>query len=71
MQGTDWLSVKDNTIIKLGDEKIQKKLTANEKEAETGYLKLESSEITKEMATIKIEKQIQSSRLRRCLLAVF
>ncbi len=41
MQGTDWLSVKDNTIIKIGDEKIlTKKWTANEKEAETGYLKL-------------------------------
>jgi hypothetical protein len=60
MQGTDWLSVKDNTIIKLGDEKIlTKKLTANEKEAETGYLKLnwKASEITKEMATIKIENK--------------
>jgi TonB-dependent SusC/RagA subfamily outer membrane receptor len=60
MQGTDWLSVKDNTIIKIGDEKIlTKKLTANEKEAETGYLKLnwKANEITKEMATITIENK--------------
>ncbi|SEA85729.1 Alpha-2-macroglobulin family protein [Flavobacterium gillisiae] len=60
MQGTDWLSVKDNTIIKIGDEKIlTKKLNTNEKEAETGYLKLnwKASEITKEMASIKIENK--------------
>jgi hypothetical protein len=56
MQGTDWLSVKDNTIIKLGDEKIMtKKLTENEKEAETGYIKLnwKADEIKKEMASIR------------------
>ncbi|WP_026727893.1 MG2 domain-containing protein [Flavobacterium denitrificans] len=60
MQGTDWLSVKDNTIIKLGDEKIAtKKLAENEKEAETGYIKLnwKPEEIKKEMASIKIENK--------------
>ena len=60
MQGTDWLSVKDNTVIKLGDEKIMtKKLAENEKEAETGYIKLnwKADEIKKEMASIKIENK--------------
>jgi hypothetical protein len=60
MQGTDWLSVEDNTIIKIGDEKIlTKKWTANEKEAETGYLKLnwKTNEITKDMATVSIENK--------------
>jgi hypothetical protein len=49
MQGTDWLSVEDNTIITIGDEKV----------AETGYLKLnwKTNEITKEMATVSIENK--------------
>ncbi|OXB16043.1 alpha-2-macroglobulin family protein [Flavobacterium reichenbachii] len=60
MQGTDWLSVKDNTVIKLGDEKIMtKKLTENEKVAETGYIKLnwKADEVKKEMAVISIENK--------------
>ncbi|MFV8355287.1 carboxypeptidase-like regulatory domain-containing protein [Flavobacterium sp. XS1P32] len=60
MQGTDWLSVKDNTIFKIGTEKIlTKKLAENEKEAETGYLKLnwKAKEIKKEMATVSIENK--------------
>ena len=60
MQGTDWLSVKDNTIIKIGNEKIEtKKLSETEKEAETGYLKLnwKASEIKKEFAKIEIENK--------------
>lgn len=60
IQGNDWLSVKDNTIIKIGDEKIlTKKLTENEKEAATGYIKLnwKADEIKKEMASIKIENK--------------
>ncbi|HEY1194076.1 carboxypeptidase-like regulatory domain-containing protein, partial [Flavobacterium sp.] len=60
MQGTDWLSVKDNTVIKLGDEKIiTKKLAENEKEAETGYIKLnwKAEEVKKEMASIKIQNK--------------
>jgi uncharacterized protein YfaS (alpha-2-macroglobulin family) len=60
MQGTDWLSVKDNTVIKLGDEKIiTKKLAENEKEAETGYIKMnwKAEEVKKEMASIKIQNK--------------
>ncbi|MBS7255379.1 alpha-2-macroglobulin family protein [Flavobacterium branchiicola] len=60
MQGTDWLSVKDNTVIKIGDEKIiTKKLAENEKEAETGYIKLnwKADEVKKEMASIKIQNK--------------
>lgn len=60
IQGTDWLSVKDNTVIKIGEEKIlTKKLSENEKEAETGYLKLnwKADEIKKNMATISIENK--------------
>ena len=60
MQGNDWLSVKDNTIIKMGDEKIlTKKLSENQKEAETGYIKLtwKADEIKKEMASISIQNK--------------
>jgi TonB-dependent SusC/RagA subfamily outer membrane receptor len=60
MQGTDWLSVKDNTVIKIGDEKIlTKKRSQTEKEAETGYLKLtwKAAEIKKEMANISIQNK--------------
>lgn len=60
MQGTSWLSVKDNTVIKLGDEKIiTKKLAENEKEAETGYIKLnwKAEEVKKEMASISIQNK--------------
>jgi TonB-dependent SusC/RagA subfamily outer membrane receptor len=60
MQGTDWLSVKDNTVIRIGEQKIlTKKLSENEKEAETGYVKLnwKADEIKKDMATISIENK--------------
>ncbi|WP_304198686.1 alpha-2-macroglobulin family protein [Flavobacterium alvei] len=60
MQGTDWLSVKDNTIIKIGEQKIlTRKLSENEKEAETGYVKInwKAGEIKKDMATIAIENK--------------
>ncbi len=60
MQGNDWLSVKDNTVIKIGDEKIvSKKLSENEKEAETGYIKLnwKADEVKKEMASVTIENK--------------
>lgn len=60
LQGTDWLSVKDNTVIKIGDTKIMtKKMSENQKEAETGYLKLtwKADEIKKEMASIKVENK--------------
>ena len=60
MQGNDWLSVKDNTIIKIGDQKIlTKKLSENEKEAETGYIKMnwKADEVKKEMASINIQNK--------------
>ena len=60
MKGTDWLSVKDNTVIKLGSEKeLAQKLQQNEKEAETGYIKLtwNSDEVTKDLATVTIENK--------------
>lgn len=60
MQGNDWLSVKDNTIIKIGDQKIlTKKLSQNEKEAETGYIKMnwKADEVKKEMASINIQNK--------------
>lgn len=60
LKGSDWMNVKDNTIINIGDEKIlTKKLSENEKEAETGYLKLtwKKEEIKKEMAEISIQNK--------------
>jgi len=60
MQGNDWLSVKDNTVIKIGNEKIvTKKLAENEKEAETGYIKMnwKADEVKKEMASISIQNK--------------
>jgi TonB-dependent SusC/RagA subfamily outer membrane receptor len=57
LQGSDWLSVKDNTTFQIGEQKIvSKKLSENEKETETGYIKLnwKAEEIKKEMATISI-----------------
>ena len=60
MQGNNWLSVKDNTIFEIGDEKIMnKKLAENQKEAETGCLKLtwKVNEINKNTATIKVENK--------------
>jgi uncharacterized protein YfaS (alpha-2-macroglobulin family) len=60
LQGSDWMSAKDNTIIKMGDEKIlTKKLSENEKEAETGYIKIswKADEVKKEMASISIENK--------------
>lgn len=60
MQGKNWLEEKDNTIIKVGNEKIlSKKLTENEKEAQTGYIKLDwkSDEIKKDMAQLSIQNK--------------
>lgn len=60
LKGNDWSSVKDNTILKIGEEKIlTKKLSENEKEAETGYIKLnwKADEINKEMANITIQNK--------------
>lgn len=60
LHGEDWLSIKDNTVIKLGDEKIvTKKLAQNEKEAESGYIKMswKADEITKDMSAISINNK--------------
>ena len=60
LQGSDWLSVKDNTVIRIGNEKVlTKKITENEREAGTGYLKLnwKASEITPDLAKISIQNK--------------
>jgi TonB-dependent SusC/RagA subfamily outer membrane receptor len=60
MQGSDWLSVADNTIITIGDEKIKtNKLKSSKKEAETGYLNINwnENEIDSKMATIKVNNK--------------
>ncbi|WP_420320868.1 carboxypeptidase-like regulatory domain-containing protein [Flagellimonas sp.] len=64
IQGSDWLSVSDNTVISLGGQKIQtKKLDPAKKEAGTGYLKIAWAEdqISKEMAPVKVENKSQVS----------
>jgi TonB-dependent SusC/RagA subfamily outer membrane receptor len=59
MKGSDWLSVKDNTRMKIGGETITSKMTENEKESETGYVKLQwkPEEIKPDMATLSIENK--------------
>ncbi|RZJ65648.1 MAG: hypothetical protein EOO50_12930 [Flavobacterium sp.] len=60
MRGSDWLDVKDNTVFKIGNEKIAtKKMDETEKEAATGYVKInwKASEIKKEMATLSVENK--------------
>lgn len=60
LEGTDWTSIKDNTKFKIGSEKIlSKKLTEKDKEAATGYIKMNwnEEEISKEMATISVENK--------------
>ncbi len=57
MTGNDWLSVSENTIIKIGDETIKtKKLDEIKKEASTGYMKISwnENEINSNMASIKV-----------------
>ncbi|CAM4314901.1 alpha-2-macroglobulin family protein [Gillisia hiemivivida] len=58
MKGGDWLSVSDNTEIKLGGEKIDPmKLEEIKKEAGTGYLKInwKGEEIVEDFGKITIE----------------
>jgi TonB-dependent SusC/RagA subfamily outer membrane receptor len=60
MQGSNWLSIQDNTAFKLGDEKLlAKKIAESEKEAGTGYMKLnwKPEEVTKDMATLTVENK--------------
>lgn len=60
LQGNNWTSVKDKIKFKMGTEKIlSDKLIANEKEVETGYIKInwKADEISKDMANISIENK--------------
>jgi len=57
-QGSDWLSVKDNAKIKIGNNKIlTSKLAENQKEAETGYVKMnwKANEISNDMGNVSFE----------------
>jgi hypothetical protein len=72
-QGTDWLSLKDNTIIKIGDEKIlTKKMDCKRKSSRNrlSKIKWKANEITKEMATVSIENKSKVP-IWRNLLAIF
>jgi uncharacterized protein YfaS (alpha-2-macroglobulin family) len=54
------LEVKENTVFKIGDEKLlQQKLTEKQKETTSGYTKItwKAKEITKEMASITVENK--------------
>ncbi|HEA28659.1 MAG TPA: hypothetical protein ENH91_01455 [Leeuwenhoekiella sp.] len=58
LQGEDWLSLTDNTVIKLGGETIKTiKMQETGKEAGTGYLKLnwKAEEIDQKFAEIKVK----------------
>lgn len=60
LQGSDWTNSKDITKFKIGNEKVlTKKLSEKEKEAETGYIKMNwnAEEITKEMGSISVENK--------------
>ena len=60
LQGNDWTSIKDNTKFKIGNDKIMtKKLSEKDKEAETGYIKINwaSNEILNEMGTISVKNK--------------
>jgi len=57
LQGRDWLSVEDKTVIKAGDPKVlQQKQKEHKEEAGTGYMNLQwkPSEITPELSQIEI-----------------
>ncbi|RZJ70030.1 alpha-2-macroglobulin family protein [Flavobacterium sp.] len=60
LQGGNWINVKDDVVFKVGSEKILlEKLSQTQKEAETGYMKIDwnANEITPEMATLKVENK--------------
>ncbi len=60
LQGSDWLSLKDNTNIRVGGNKIATdKLLATEKEQGTGYFKTHwnADEITPEFKTISVSNK--------------
>ncbi|WP_029489668.1 MG2 domain-containing protein [Aquimarina agarivorans] len=60
LQGKDWLSLKDNTTITVGNQKIAtKKLAETEKEQGTGYFKTHwsANEITPNFKSIKVSNK--------------
>src|SRR5690606_15028763 len=60
MQGNDWLQIGDNTSIKLGGKPLPAaKLAETEKEAGTGYMKLnwKADEIAKSFSSIEVENR--------------
>ena len=60
LQGTDWTSIKDNTKFKIGNDKVfSKKLSEKDKEATTGYIKMnwKPDEISKDMGQISVENK--------------
>lgn len=60
LQGGDWTSMKENTKIKIGDEKLlTKKLAEKQEETAMGYFKLnwKKEEINSKMATISIDNK--------------
>lgn len=59
-QGSNWVSLKENTKISIGDEKLfTKKLLSKDGEQQAGYLKIQyqSEEISAKMATVSIENK--------------
>ena len=60
MQGNDWLQIGDNTSIKLGGKSLpSEKLAKTEKEAGTGYMKLnwKAAEIEDTFSSIEVENR--------------
>jgi hypothetical protein len=59
-QGSDWVSLKENTKISIGDEQLfTKKVLNKDEEQQTGYLKIQykPEEITSKMATVSIHNK--------------
>ncbi|MEO5776279.1 MAG: alpha-2-macroglobulin family protein [Flavobacterium sp.] len=59
-QGNDWTSLKENTKIKIGDEKIlTQKLLKKDDELDSGYLKIrfDGKEIDSKMGTITVDNK--------------
>ncbi|MFY0482086.1 MG2 domain-containing protein [Flavobacterium sp. PLA-1-15] len=60
LQGNDWTNIKDNTKFKIGDEKVlTKKLASKDKEATTGYIKMnwKATEINNQMGNISVDNK--------------
>jgi TonB-dependent SusC/RagA subfamily outer membrane receptor len=59
-QGSDWVCLKENTKISIGDEQLfTKKVLNKDEEQQTGYLKIQykPEEITSKMATVSIDNK--------------